>query len=209
MDYVWIRLDQKGPDNNLCAKRVCLGKSVTLHLVAAVTLHLVAAVFESRPHFFPSLLLYHGSTRCCCCCRCCRRCSSCWYHGPADHLLRGGDRRRCHLVGAFWPLRRCQCVACATTTGDAPRPHPRRRITVCARPRESGEPHLRPAVSPTDGTLRTGRQHRPPPCGVPRQTSSCRGNVGQFRSRHIETGVRGVSCPSTRRADRAGPRSIY
>ena len=30
MDYVWIRLDQKGPDNNLCAKRVCLGKSVTL-----------------------------------------------------------------------------------------------------------------------------------------------------------------------------------
>ena len=40
MDYVWIRLDQKGPDNNLCAKRVCLGKSVTLHLVAAVTLHL-------------------------------------------------------------------------------------------------------------------------------------------------------------------------
>ena len=44
MDYVWIRLDQKGPDNNLCAKRVCLGKSVTLHLVAAVTLHLVEAV---------------------------------------------------------------------------------------------------------------------------------------------------------------------
>ena len=39
MDYVWIRLDQKGPDNNLCAKRICLRKSVTLHLVAAVTLH--------------------------------------------------------------------------------------------------------------------------------------------------------------------------
>ena len=31
MDYVCLRLDQKGPDNNLCAKRVCLGKSVTLH----------------------------------------------------------------------------------------------------------------------------------------------------------------------------------
>ena len=38
MDYVWIRLDQKGPDNNLCAKRVCLGKSVTLHYVGNTSL---------------------------------------------------------------------------------------------------------------------------------------------------------------------------
>ena len=37
MDYVWIRLDQKGPDNNLCAKRVCLGKSVTLQYCSVRT----------------------------------------------------------------------------------------------------------------------------------------------------------------------------
>ena len=68
MDYVWIRLDQKGPDNNLCAKRVCLGKSVTLHLVEAVTLHfknpahegnfpvesLLSTVFGQVQHFSTS-----------------------------------------------------------------------------------------------------------------------------------------------------------